>query len=130
MTDTSGWYADAAATFGDRVAGAREALGLKQGELARRIGVRTETLQSWEDDRAEPRANRLSTMAGVLNVSLVWLLTGEGEGIDEPALEQVPAGVTEILVEMRQLRGQIARAADRLGVLEKRLKALHQDPAG
>jgi transcriptional regulator with XRE-family HTH domain len=121
MTETTGWYADHAATFGDRVAGAREALGLEQAELARRIGVRTVTLQSWEEDRAEPRANRLQMMAGVLNVSLAWLLTGEGEGLVAP--QGAPGGAGELLLELRQLRAQTVRTADRIGVLEKRLKA-------
>lgn len=129
MQDTTGWYAASAATFGDRVAGAREALGLSQGDLARRIGVRTETLQAWEEDRAEPRANRLSMISGVLNVSLRWLLTGDGEGIDGPSPDQVPDGVGEILMEMRQLRGQMTRTAERIGILEKRLKALYAGAA-
>jgi len=75
MTD---WYGAETATFGDRLAGAREAAGLSQEELATRLGVRLETLIGWEEDAADPRANRLQMLAGMLNVSLMWLLTGEG----------------------------------------------------
>ncbi|MEZ5913851.1 MAG: helix-turn-helix transcriptional regulator, partial [Paracoccaceae bacterium] len=33
------WYSEEAATFGDRLAAAREAAGLSQAELAQRLGV-------------------------------------------------------------------------------------------
>ena len=69
-----GWYDPNATTFGDRVAGAREQAGMSQADLAKRLGVKLKTLKSWEDDLSEPRANKLSMMAGMLNVSLLWLL--------------------------------------------------------
>ena len=79
MTDDD-YYSDDAATFGDRLAAAREALGLSQAQLASRSGVRLSTIQNWEGDRSEPRANKLQMIAGILNVSMIWLLTGQGEG--------------------------------------------------
>ena len=123
MDEQTGWYTDNAATFGDRIVAAREALGMSQTDLARRIGVRSATLEAWEDDRAEPRANRLQMMAGILNVSLAWLLTGEGEGVPAPSSAASDGGA-EILTEMRQLRTEAARTVERLGVLEKRLRTL------
>lgn len=41
------WYSADVATFGDRLAGAREAAGLTQEDLAQRLGVRLTTLQNW-----------------------------------------------------------------------------------
>ena len=82
MMDDMDWYGPEAATFGDRVAAAREQAGMTQAALAKRLGVRLATLKSWEDDHSEPRANRLSMLAGLLNVSMRWLISGEGEGID------------------------------------------------
>ncbi|MEM6637083.1 MAG: helix-turn-helix transcriptional regulator [Pseudomonadota bacterium] len=120
---SEGWYSEAAATFGDRVAGAREALGLSQSDLAARIGVKLKTLRSWEDDLAEPRANKLQMLAGILNVSMSWLLTGEGDGLEAPS--QDPGGspqIAEILTEMRTLKLEIARNGEHLGRLEKKLR--------
>ncbi|MBB3712163.1 transcriptional regulator with XRE-family HTH domain [Limimaricola variabilis] len=116
-----GYYSEAAATFGDRLAGAREAAGLSQTALATRIGVETATLQAWEDDMDEPRANRLQMLAGMLNVSLSWLLTGRGDGPEAPA-EGTPPALGEILSEMRVLRAEMLQAAERMATLEKRLK--------
>ena len=56
------WYGPDAATFGDRVAGAREVAAMTQAQLARRLGVKKATLLGWEQDLSEPRANKLSMM--------------------------------------------------------------------
>ena len=117
----AGWYSNEAATFGDRVAGAREVLGLSQSDLARKLGVKLKTVQGWEDDLAEPRANKLQMLSGVLNVSLMWLLNGEGDGLSDPDLG-VDSDVSGLLTEIRQLKGELAQAADRLAHLEKRLR--------
>ena len=132
MTDSkleNGWYSDAAATFGDRVAAGRETLGLSQSELAKKLGVKLRTIEAWEDDRTEPRANKLQMLAGVLNVSLMWLLKGEGEGIAAPGDSEIEGDVAALLMEIRQVRGAILQSADRLGTLEKRLRnALKSQP--
>ena len=76
MTDlATDWYGGHIATFGDRLAAARDAAQLSQQQLSKHLGVRLKTLKSWENDSSEPRSNKLSMIAGVLNVSLIWLLT-------------------------------------------------------
>ena len=95
------WYGPDAATFGDRVAGARDAMGMSQTQLARRLGVKKTTVVGWEQDVSEPRANKLSMMAGLLNVSIKWLLTGEGEGVDTPEEDDAPVDLREALQELQ-----------------------------
>jgi Predicted transcription factor, homolog of eukaryotic MBF1 len=120
----AGWFSEESATFGDRLAAAREAAGMSQRDLAKRVGVKVATLAKWEEDQAEPRANKLSMLSGMLGVSLRWLLTGVGEGIEAPATAEVPEDVSAILAEMRVLRTQADRMSERLGVLEKRLRTV------
>jgi len=124
------WYSNEAATFGDRVAVAREAQGLSRKTLSRKLGISSKTLDAWEHDMSEPRANKLQMLAGVLNVSIPWLLTGEGPGVDEalPSESRDP-DIGDVMAEMRVLRTQISQAADRMGVLEKRLKSAMADTA-
>ena len=124
MEDLQDWYSEDAATFGDRVAGAREQAGMTQKQLAKRLGVRLSTVRAWENDLSEPRANRLSMMAGILNVSMMWLITGEGEGVDAPvAATPVNDTVRDLMVEMRDLRADLLKRAEQVGRLEKRLRA-------
>ncbi|MDG4648488.1 helix-turn-helix domain-containing protein [Roseibacterium sp. SDUM158017] len=119
----AGWYAPEAATFGDRMTGAREAAGLSQSELARRLGVKVKTIRAWENDRSEPRANRLQMLAGMMGVSIMWLLNGEGDGLEGPSVRQeLPEDLAQILTDMRALKVDQARLAERAARLEKRLR--------
>lgn len=119
------WYGEETATFGDRLAAAREGAGLSQKELAQRVGVKTGTLRDWEDDLSEPRANRLSIFAGILGVSLSWLLTGEGEGLVEPGEDDGDApDITTLVSDLRAVRAQMMQSGERLAQLEKRLRAI------
>lgn len=117
------WYSNEASTFGDRVAAAREAQGLKNKALAQKLGVSAKTLDAWENDMSEPRANKLQMLSGVLNVSIPWLLTGEGTGVDATVPELGDGAIGDLMAEMRVLRTQIIQTADRIGILEKRLKS-------
>jgi transcriptional regulator with XRE-family HTH domain len=126
--DSVDWFSNDAATFGDRVAWAREALGLTQPDLSRKLGVKLKTLEGWEADTSEPRANKLQMLSGLLNVSISWLLTGEGEGpnphdIDAP----FDRDLEHVLAEMRALRTRLLQDAERIAVLEKAVRERVRD---
>jgi len=121
--DTEDWFSETTATFGDRLAGAREAVGLSQKDLAAKLGVRLKTLRQWEDDISEPRSNRLSMLAGMLNVSILWLLSGKGDGPAAPGHVPPEADVLALLDEMKSIRREMKGLGGRLSALEKRLRA-------
>ncbi|MEE4187036.1 MAG: helix-turn-helix domain-containing protein [Roseobacter sp.] len=130
MDDIKDWYGPETATFGDRLAAAREVSEMTQAELARRLGVRVATLRSWENDLSEPRANRLSMMAGLLNVSMMWLINGQGEGLDAPLEEStLPASATDVLNELRELRTDLLARVEQMGRLEKKLRTALKEEA-
>lgn len=125
--ESTDYFSDEHATFGDRVAAARETVGLGQVDLARRLGVKEKTIRAWEDDTAEPRANKLQMLSGVLNVSMRWLLTGDGDGVEAPgSTGELEPDVSALLVEMRALRGEAVQLGEKIGRLEKRLRATLQ----
>ena len=69
-------------------------------------------------------------MAGVLGVSIAWLLTGEGDGPAAPDDEgYIDADVADLLAELRGLRGEIKQSAEKLARLEKRLRKVLKDAA-
>lgn len=117
-------YTDETSTFGDRLTTAREAQGLDQATFARRLGIKVQTLRNWEEDRSEPRANRLQMIAGMLNVSMVWLMSGQGDlpAALEPETD-LDAGIEACLDDLRRLRLEQMQVVEKLGRLEKRLRA-------
>jgi transcriptional regulator with XRE-family HTH domain len=128
--ETTDWFGPEAATFGDRVAAAREAADMTQAQLARRLGIKKSTLMGWEQDLSEPRANKLSMVSGLLNVSMSWLLTGEGEGMSEPADVDLAVGdFAGVLNELRALRNEMRSNAERAARLEKKIRTLVQSAA-
>ena len=123
MEDGTDWYGPDMATFGDRLAGARDASRMTQKELAKRLGVRTATLRSWEDDLNEPRANRLSMLAGLLNVSVTWLINGQGDGMVEPTQAELEdTSLLSLIGELRDLRADLQSRTEQVARLEKRLR--------
>ncbi len=111
-------------TLGGRIVRARDALGLSTAQLARRLGVKTATLAEWENDRSEPRANRLCNLAGILGVSTMWLLVGRGEAPteDEPLAQEAEMLRTEIAhlsQEALALSRRLSEAATRLARLRE-----------
>lgn len=129
-SESENWYSAETSTFGDRLADAREVTGLTQAAFARRLGVAERTIQAWEEDRSEPRANRLQMMSGMLNVSIRWLLTGEGEGLDAPIPESGLTGdMRNILTELAHMRAKTLALSNDMGQLEKRLRKLMRENA-
>ena len=70
--------ADADADVGSRIATARETAGMDRTAFGAQLGVREETVEAWESGSQAPRSNKLAAIAGVLGVSLSWLMIGRG----------------------------------------------------
>lgn len=126
----SDYYSEEYSTLGERISVARERAGLSEEDLARSLAIETSTLEGWEGDSAEPRANKLITLSGLLGVSPTWLMHGVGEGVSPPdhaeeeALD-LPAMRERLLAELRsaqetntQLQRKIARIVDALSAVK------------
>lgn len=108
-------------TLGGRICQAREAMGLSTAQMARRLGVKTTTMAGWELDRSEPRSNKLVMLAGMLNVSPSWLLTGRGES---PSGELNPTEMTTLKTNLMQLRDQAVSISEQIDRIVERLDSL------
>lgn len=110
MPDTADIYSDTPDldTMGGRLSRARDSAGLTVAQLARRLGVKTSTIQAWESDRSQPRANRLAMLAGVLNVSLSWLLHGIGASPTDESQSALIQAVSTNLHRLQRLHEETA----------------------
>lgn len=107
-------------TFGGRLSRAREAAGLSVTDLASRLSVKIATVNAWESDRSGPTARRLATIAGLVGVSLSWLLHGVGPS---PATEEEPGGDHALAGQLEKLKALQADVADIIGNLERQIEA-------
>ena len=116
------YYNDNLATLGDRLFAAREKNGLSQNVLAKKLGIRVKTLISWENDTLEPNANKIQMISGFLNVSIVWLISGLGSGVNNEIFEnekKLTKNNMEILLEIQSIRLEQQKLFNRLSKLEK-----------
>ncbi len=60
--------------IGDRIKEARNKLGLTQAQLARQVGVSSQTVWSWEAGRVKPTHEHLEELAFHCEVSTAWIL--------------------------------------------------------
>ncbi len=114
-------------TAGERIRRAREAMDLTAAQLARRLGIKTQTLAMWESDRSEPRSNRLVMLAGVLNVSPSWLLVGRGIA---PVEDDMSSEMRTLRAELRMLRNDIDTISARLDTVIEHFDRLVEDETG
>lgn len=116
------YYNERSATFGDRLCAARDAAGLSQKLLASKMGVKSKTVQAWESDAVEPRANKLQMVSALLNVSMVWLMSGLGSGISPPD-EQCNTSIDSdiILTEIRDIKLAGEDLSKRIKLLEEKI---------
>ncbi|MCM2472285.1 helix-turn-helix domain-containing protein [Rhizobium sp. CG5] len=96
-------------TLGGRLSAARDAVGIDLNTLANRLGVKDETLHAWESDRSEPRPSRLVNLAGILGVSPMWLMTGNGEGPAESDGQLPVEAMRHQLLRLNELHQETGR---------------------
>lgn len=120
-----------ASTLSSRITEAREAKDLQLPAVARLIGVKTATLKNWEEGRSEPRPNRLCMLAGVLDVSVTWLIGGDEGHAPGPVsntkadlLAQKLERVNIMQVELSRLIAEISRDVAEIRQLEAQLEEL------
>ena len=100
---------------------ARETSGLSVDQVVKRLGVRATTYEAWEADRSEPRANKLVALAGILNISPPYLLSGLGKqpsrlGLPERQIRQLTAQIEQLeqnlktaTVNLRRIKSVLAK---------------------
>ena len=97
----------------------RQNAGMSLNLAARLLGVKSSTLKSWENDRSEPRVNKLVALAGLLGVSPTHFLAEEGnDGVDVSAIK----GRRGKLVEM--LKEEMSCAHEQQKQLNERLRKI------
>src|SRR5210317_2169779 len=104
-------------TLGGRVFQAREAAGMTVAQVINRLGVRKATYEAWEADRSEPRANKLVALAGILNISPPYLLSGLGKQPPKSALPE--RQIAQLKTQVEQIEQSLKTATTSLRQIKK-----------
>ncbi|MBE7000862.1 MAG: helix-turn-helix transcriptional regulator [Ruminococcaceae bacterium] len=83
-------------TLGSRIAALRREKGLKQDELAEKLGVSPQAVSKWENDISCPDISLLPALAELLGVTVDELLSGK----KEPPVELVPEKARKDMKDM------------------------------
>ena len=75
-------------TLGKRIGALRREKGLKQDELAEKLGISPQAVSKWETDQTCPDISLLPALAKILGVSVDELLSGKQESA--PAVRMLP----------------------------------------
>ena len=101
-----------AGTLGGRIEQARMAQRMSLRQVSRLLGVKASTIANWERDRTEPRSNKLLTLAGILNVSMTWLMIGEQAGPEASPESSLLDPVVRKLQQAVSLQADLTRLLD------------------
>lgn len=82
-------------SFPRRVSMARNAIGLTQSELAKKVGIVPRQIAAYEGGEARPRINALHNLAAALGTTPEWLTSGIG---DPPNIAHVRSTITLPLI--------------------------------
>lgn len=63
-------------TVGERIQAARKKAGMKQSDLAGKLGVAVITIGQYERGKREPRLGQLKAISAALDVDVNWLMNG------------------------------------------------------
>jgi transcriptional regulator with XRE-family HTH domain len=74
--------------LGDRLKLLRNKLKLSQKEMAQKIGIATSTYQNYERNERKAPETFIVDTSTAFEVSMVWLLTGEGEMFARPQVQE------------------------------------------
>ena len=85
-------------TIGKRIAALRREKGLKQEELAEKLGVSAQAVSKWENDQTCPDISLLPLLAKTLGVSVDELLSGKEDSA--PAVQIIPVSERKNINDM------------------------------
>ena len=85
----------------ERLREARKTRGMKQSDLAARMGVRNSTISAWETGQNRPDMDDIQKLCGILDVSASWML-----GVDDELA--VSPSEMALIKKIRQLPGPSA----------------------
>lgn len=118
-------------TIGERIKKMRKALDLTQQEFADRLGMKQNTIATYEMNRTNPSDPAIKSICREFNINEAWLRNGEGEMFVQQSNEDELADMVERLItgESAEFKRRLVRALSSLKeehwiLVEQKLKEI------
>ena len=119
-------------TFTERLTTLRKRAGLRQEDLADKVGVSIDTIRRWEGDKQEPRLSDLVRIAQTLNTTINQLVGEKTESaIDEetqvitPKPKQAKRSKSRmIVIQQGNTRVEIPATSQGYAILKDKLREI------
>ena len=112
---------------GERIKQAREALRLSQAALAEAVGVQTNTVWRWENQRATPDVEVISQIAQALGVPVSYFFyeansaeKSEGKNVVSP----VAGSAGPVVFQIGEMRLELPPTPETYAFLERQLRGI------
>jgi len=107
-------------SFPQRLKYALNIRGFAQVDLAQYLGISSVSMSSYTNGKFLPDKRRLARMAEFLNVSMRWLITGEGDIDDKPEAMNLMMRMEDTRVRIRRDEHGISTISIRLSEKEEK----------
>ena len=114
------------ATTGQRIRMARERAGMKQRDLADKLGVSYVNVSQWERDTRNPKYSTLQKISDAVGISVTFLLGLESTPSDED-IQDIRCGNVHSDVEERWNNSEAIMREEKRQALKRELLALLED---
>ena len=105
----------------------RRESGLRQSDIARRLGVSQNAISSWETGRTEPSLGQLSELCKVLNCPIEALTNNRARKAGEITLNDVLTKIEDLnFVDLDKVETAIATRRERLVAVDKLIREKQQ----
>lgn len=76
----------------ERIKTAMDRVRISQTDIANQLGISPQAVQQWVTGLTSPKGTRLAKLAGILDVSVEWLLSGKDDYIEGQVIRQALPG--------------------------------------
>ena len=105
----------------------RRESGLRQSDIARRLGVSQNAVSSWETGRTEPNLGQVSELCKILDCPVEELTNSRPRNIGEISIDDILAKIDVLgFVELTKIENAITHRREQLAAVDKLYKEKQQ----
>ena len=113
--------------FAEKLKYYRRESGLRQSDIARRLGISQNAVSSWETGRTEPNLGQISELCRILDCPIEELTNNRPRNIGEITLDDILVKIDSLgFRDLSKISDAITRRREQLAAVDKLVKEKNQ----